>query len=169
MACSHIDGCELFVQFALHPALEVWKQHYCYGDHAGCTRFQLSNRGRPVPLTLLPNGKLVTDTGAAQSAADAGATALFNSIVKRRTRMVQSLIRTGVNINATNIEGRTALMAAAEVGAEDIVQVLLESGADPAAQTYEGETAYDLAVRGGHHRVARLLASGPAKPAASPR
>ena len=29
MSCSHVESCELFVQFALNPALDVWKLHYC--------------------------------------------------------------------------------------------------------------------------------------------
>ena len=85
-ACSHVENCELFVQFALNPALEVWKMHYCQGLFQECIRFRRSTAGKPLPLTLLPNGKLLQANGMAKT--DVGAAAMLDSIVKHRTRMV---------------------------------------------------------------------------------
>jgi len=59
MACSHISDCELFVQFALNPALEIWKKGYCNTDYAACVRYKTAKMGQIVPLSLLPNGKKI--------------------------------------------------------------------------------------------------------------
>ncbi|HHC72541.1 MAG TPA: ankyrin repeat domain-containing protein [Thiotrichales bacterium] len=157
MSCSHVTGCELFVQFAMNPALEVWKEHYCEGEHGRCARYQLSNSGQPVPLTLLPNGKQIT---VVRSETELGATALFNSIIKQRVRMVRSLIRAGVNVNTRNIDGTTPLMAAAEAGNVEIVSMLLESGADPTLTNMHGESAMDVALQHDNEEIAALLAGG---------
>jgi len=157
MPCSHVTGCELFVQFAMNPALEVWKEHYCEGEHTRCARYRLSNAGQPVPLTLLPNGKQVT---VVRSETELGATALFNSILKGRVRMISSLIRARVNVNTRNIDGTTPLMAAAEAGNAEIVTMLLESGADPALTNMHGESALDIALKHDHVEIARLIEGG---------
>jgi len=41
--------------------LRIWKQRYC-GSEEGyqkCARFKLASRGEVVPLSLLPNGRLL--------------------------------------------------------------------------------------------------------------
>lgn len=154
MACSHVKHCELFVQFALNPALDIWKEHYCEGDFNACARFQKSSSGRQIPLTLLPNGALISVGG---NHSICGSTAVFNAILKNRVRMVSSLLKVGVDINARNIDGITPLMAAAEYGAVDIVKVLLSHGADVHAENMYGETALALAEKKGHTDIVGIL------------
>jgi len=154
MSCSHVKSCELFVQFALNPALEVWKEHYCESDHKRCVRYQNSLKNQPIPLTLLPNGKMVSNTRSRQ---ELEATVIFNAILKNRTHMVGSLIRAGVNVNLKNIEGITPLMAAAEVGNEAAIKILLEHHADLSETNEVGETAYEIAMRCGHENAAQML------------
>jgi hypothetical protein len=55
------------------------------------------------------------------------------------------LISAGIDVNAVNKEGKTALMLAAENSENDIVNLLLESGANAASTTRDGKTAWDLA------------------------
>lgn len=70
MGCSHREGCPLFP--LLNKSLRGWRDYYC--DHEdgwrGCARYKLSLTGRPMPITLLPNGhdaKYITDRpGAAE-------------------------------------------------------------------------------------------------------
>lgn len=156
MSCPHVQGCELFVQFALNPALEIWKKHYCNVGNTNCARYKLSNVHQPVPMTLLPNGELLR---VIRSDEQLGSTALFNSIAKHRTRMVRSLIHTGVNINSSNVEGTTPLMAAAEVNSEEIVKLLLENKVDTTLRNIHGQTAYDLAVEQKKTPLINLLSS----------
>lgn len=138
-----MQGCELFVQFALNPALDIWKKHYCQARYEGCARYVMSRKGGAVPLTLLPNGKQIN---AIRTDVEFGTTAMLNCIHKRRIRMAKSLILTGVDINASNVEGTTPLMAAVVAGAEDIVELLLEHDADTSLTNMHGETALDLAI-----------------------
>jgi len=55
--CSHIGSCELFPKFQKRPSLGVWQTFYCKGRFTTCARYRLSLEGKPVPPSLLPNGK----------------------------------------------------------------------------------------------------------------
>jgi len=156
MACSHISGCELFVQFALNPALEIWKKAYCKGEFSVCVRYTTAKKGQLVPLSLLPNGKRIRIN---RSQDELATTALFNCIEKDRLRMAGSLIKTvGVDINACNVEGTTALMAAIEIGSIDMIKFLLSFNPDTTMTNIHGQTAHDLAVEGNDPARIKLLA-----------
>jgi ankyrin repeat protein len=66
-----------------------------------------------------------------------------------------------------NVEGRTALMAAAAGGHVDTVKILLENGANVGTTSVHGRTALDYAQEGGHTAVVNLLNSF--DPQAAPR
>jgi len=70
--------------------------------------------------------------------------------------IVKRLVDMGVNVNNTDIYGRTPLSKAAEGGQEAIVQFLLDRGADNSADG-SGYTPWDWAARNGHSGVFRLL------------
>ena len=57
MKCSHIESCELFPELTTNSALKVWQTFYCSGDFSKCERYKKSVEGKPVPITMLPNGK----------------------------------------------------------------------------------------------------------------
>ncbi len=156
MACSHISSCELFVQFAMNPALELWKVSYCKSaDYSRCARYQSSLNGGAIPLILLPNG-----TSLAENENDGiGAASLFNAIIKQQTNMIRSLMRVGVDLNIKNIEGTTPLMAAAEYGVVDIAKILIENGANIKATNNVSETAYDIAMKHENFDLAKLISS----------
>lgn len=59
MACPHKTSCALFPRLTLRATLQVWIANYCDADHSRCARFQLACSSKPVPLALLPNGKLL--------------------------------------------------------------------------------------------------------------
>ncbi len=67
MSCPNKASCEMFPQLTLNSALKVWQTFYCDGKYEECVRYVRSLEGRPVPVTLLPNGKnmeaVLTDTG----------------------------------------------------------------------------------------------------------
>ena len=156
MACTHIDTCELFVQFALNPALDIWKSAFCNDDYRSCVRYQTALKGQVVPLSLLPNGKKIT---VHRTQDELASTALFNCIAKNRLPMARSLIKTvGVDINTCNVEGTTALMAAVEYGSIDMIKLLLSFNPDTSMTNMHGQTAYDLAVEKHDHARIKLLA-----------
>ena len=164
MSCTHTDDCELYTQFAMNPALQVWKQHYCQGDFKRCVRFQMALRKETVPLNLLPNG---TKVEAPRSANDYNASIVFNAILKSRMSLLESLLRNGADINISNSDGMTPLMAAANNGNMDIIRMLLARGADAHATNGLGETSADIAARMGHGEAAKLLKTAKAGSARS--
>lgn len=58
MACSHRADCPLFPN--LNSSLSGWRTHYCDTEDAwlSCARYTRSLAGKPVPVALLPNGKM---------------------------------------------------------------------------------------------------------------
>ena len=69
----------------------------------------------------------------------------------------------GVDVNARNEHGMTALMRAAHNGHERMVRALLEQGADPNIARYDKFTALALAAFFGHTETVRILIENGAK------
>jgi ankyrin repeat protein len=74
-----------------------------------------------------------------------------------QTETVATLLRRGVDVNARNDEGRTALMFAVINMHPATVQTLLEFGADVIAQADDGFTPLILAACSGDARIAQAL------------
>ena len=74
-----------------------------------------------------------------------------------REGMVGPLLDKGMNVNATNLNGRTALHWAAWSGHEGIVRILLAKGANIAIKDNKMWTALHWAAWKGHLGVVRLL------------
>ena len=51
------ESVKLFPKFKKRPSLGVWQTFYCHGRFTTCARYRLSLEGKPVPPSLLPNGK----------------------------------------------------------------------------------------------------------------
>ncbi|MDR9435753.1 MAG: ankyrin repeat domain-containing protein [Thiohalophilus sp.] len=154
MTCSHTTNCQLYAQFAADASLKLWKQHYCEGLFDQCARYQLALEGKPVPLTLLPNGKMVER----RSKEQISASALFNAIQKQRVGVVRSLIKTGMSSYELRTEdGMTPLMASVTVGNAELVKLMLEYGCDPHATNGEGKRAIDLAKASGFTDCEQIL------------
>jgi len=155
MACSHASTCDLYVQFAADPSIKVWKTHFCDSDFKRCARFELSLQGKPVPLTLLPNGKQINT---AMSDEDRGLHALFNAIQKDRIHMVKAFMKTKVTTGkVVNAEGFTPAMYAASLGRTEIMKAILDQGCNPHHRSNKGETALELAAAAGHQDCVAIL------------
>jgi ankyrin repeat protein len=59
---------------------------------------------------------------------------------------IDRLLASGIDINATDARGRTALHGAALQGYDDVVQALVDRGADVAAEDNDGFTPLDTAM-----------------------
>ena len=70
---------------------------------------------------------------------------------------VRTLIDQGVDVNAAEKDGTTALHWAAHFGDAASVALLIDAGVDPEAVTRNGATAYALACSKGHAEVIKLL------------
>jgi ankyrin repeat protein len=70
---------------------------------------------------------------------------------------VKRLLEKGVDVNAQDKEGATALMYASKAGSTDVVNLLIDAGADVNAQAAGGYTALMIASNNGHVEVIELL------------
>ena len=78
--------------------------------------------------------------------------------------VVESLLKAGAVVDATDSEGYTSLIRASERGDADIVELLLKRNARPNAQTRQGASALMLAARRGNAEIVRLLLDKKADP-----
>lgn len=146
MSCSHSSSCPLFAQFAMEPALAIWKKHFCDGEYTNCARYQMGLKGEVVPITLLPNGKMIEHK--VKSKEEIGGTALFNAILKNRTPMVKSMLSSKMaSVDVVANDGSTPLMVAASIGNTEIVEFLLKEGCNPFKTNNDGYDALVVAQR----------------------
>src|SRR4051812_33942110 len=82
---------------------------------------------------------------------------LMKAAWEGNTGQAQALIHDGIDVNARDAFGRTALLIAASQGHTYIVQVLLEQGADPGVKDNVGTTALIAAEARGYYRIVSLL------------
>src|SRR3954447_13857082 len=73
------------------------------------------------------------------------------------TRNVESVLAAGVDIDASNSHGMTALMRAASHGRAEMVRLLLKHGADPNRTRNDKFTALVLASFFGHEEIVKIL------------
>ena len=155
MPCSHTTNCELYVQFAADPSIEVWRNHFCNSNYKKCARYNLSLTGAIVPLNLLPNGKEIAHE---LDSVDVGLNTLFNAIQKDRMPMVRAMLKAKVSDEKiANSAGVTPLMYAASLGRFSIVELFIENGCNPHHTCSQGQTARDYARQEGHTDCVELL------------
>ena len=82
---------------------------------------------------------------------------LIENCYPDRVHVVRELLEAGVDMEARDFYGNTALIMASSHGYPDVVRVLLEAGADKEAKNNNGYTALTAASRYGHRDVVQLL------------
>ncbi len=105
--------------------------------------------------------KRLLEHGAEVNRADIyGWTPLMRAAFEKRSSVVSALLGSpGLDLDARNEVGATALHLAAFRGSADIVEALMSHGSAPNAVDDEGRTPAEAAVQGGHHALAARLAS----------
>src|ERR687890_275734 len=96
---------------------------------------------------------------------------VFDAVIRELWRVAESgdtdelvhILSRGVDVNARNQHGMTALMHAARNGHERVVRALLEHGADPNITRNDRFTALALAAFFGHTETVRILIENGAK------
>ncbi|HET9220543.1 MAG TPA: ankyrin repeat domain-containing protein [Terriglobia bacterium] len=93
--------------------------------------------------------------------AAAGDLRLIDAVKKSEVQTVKSLLTAKVDVNATDVDGSTALHWAAQRDALELVNVLLAAGANPKASTrYKITPMYFAAMNGNAAIIERLLKAG---------
>lgn len=114
---------------------------------------------RHIVITML--ALLVALTGCSRSTQitrNPESDALFRAARAGHADTVKSLLTSpGVDVNARDEHGNTALIEAARYGHDEVVQALLVAKADVRAKNNEGKTALMVAAEGGHDQIVRLL------------
>jgi len=78
-------------------------------------------------------------------------------ILKQRTREVDYLLEEGVSANAATLDGKTALMFAAQANAAQVMRKLLARGADVNAKAVDGTTVLMCAAQHASADVVEML------------
>jgi ankyrin repeat protein len=75
-------------------------------------------------------------------------------------QITAALLMRGVDVDARQQGGYTALHAAAKRGSGTLSELIMGSGADSRALTDQGQSAADLAAEGGHALLADRIRQG---------
>ncbi len=74
-----------------------------------------------------------------------------------RARLVEFLIKEGVEVNAAEYDGASSFWFCASCGQEKLCKMLVDRGADPRVSTTNGATALHIAAQNGRIDVVRYL------------
>ena len=74
-----------------------------------------------------------------------------------QTEIARPLLESGVDVNAANIYGLTALMRASRAQPGQVIEMLIKHGASVNAKDYRGDTALSIANENGNDAAAKVL------------
>ncbi len=120
-------------------------------------RVDVKNPRLPVIRDLLSELPGQTEGPAASSSPAKVGDAFFVAVAEGNVARVRSILSSGVDANATDRFGRTALEYACQAGHAEVVKLLLAKGADPNAPSSHGSTPLLLAAGNGHVAVVKAL------------
>ena len=80
-----------------------------------------------------------------------------------QTEIVRPLLESGVDVNAANIYGLTALMRASRAQPGPVIAMLIKHGANVKAKDYRGDTALSVANENGNGAAAKVLVEAEAR------
>ncbi|XP_043912348.1 ankyrin repeat domain-containing protein 22 isoform X1 [Protopterus annectens] len=76
---------------------------------------------------------------------------------KHNETVVRTLLKAGVNVNAKDYKGNTALHYACEMKNQRVIPVLLEASADPGIKNKNHESALDIAQRLNFSKIIQMI------------
>ncbi len=124
----------------------------------------MSRRSRVTPLTIVMTAAMLLGVPLVASAADSQ---LADAVERLDRTAVESLLQRSVDVNATQVDGMTALHWAAYHDEVELAGALLRSGADTTVSSRYGVTALSLACTNGSVAMVELLLGAGADPNAT--
>ena len=89
---------------------------------------------------------------------------LFDAVIYNDIKGVREALKNGVDVNAENTWGDTALTLAAWNGRTEITRLLIDEGADVNAENSEGDTALHLAAMNRRTDMVKMFLADGADP-----
>jgi ankyrin repeat protein len=107
----------------------------------------------------IPLCKTLLETGANTNEIHKGdgATPLICASQNGNLKIVQLLLKNGVDVNGKRNDGATALICASQKGHSKIVELLLKNDADDTLKRNDGATALICAERNNYSKIVQLL------------
>lgn len=81
----------------------------------------------------------------------------YETYLEVAMEIVNMLLKNGVEINAQNEEGRTALMYAVSEGSKELTEILIKNGANVNLKDINGDTALIIAIGNENEEISELL------------
>jgi uncharacterized protein len=101
---------------------------------------------------------LIVGVGACRSTQSPETLALLRAAREGHADAVKELVKTpGIDVNAVDESGNTALIEAARFGHDEVARALLAAGASTNVRDKNGKTPLMLAIAGGHEEVVIAL------------
>lgn len=88
-----------------------------------------------------------------------GLSVIHSAAVSNNPLVLTEILKYNLDINSTDKEGWTPLLAAVSTGLIENVKILLDAGADVNIKLHDGTTCLQLAKEKGHKEVVKLLSS----------
>lgn len=140
----------------LHAAVQMGNVEIAAYLLANGAKPNLRDLGRQTPLMMMDEDAtpelfdLLVRYGATVNLVDRRKNTLLHHYAESgdNPEIVRRLVLAGVNVNAVNKEGRTALMIAVENADADFVRAMIDNGADVNAVDRNGTSVVDLAAEG---------------------
>jgi uncharacterized protein len=120
---------------------------------SGCRN---KSENKTEAVTAVPGNSGISDT--------ARSNLIYEASLNGQLSMVRSLLAEGVDVNAKDMDGRTALMYASYNGHVELIRELLEKGAAVNLQDNYGRTALMMASSGPWAAAVKLLLNHQADP-----
>ena len=115
----------------------------------------MHNKCCPILLLLI---SLLVISGCGHSNRSPETESLLRAAREGHADAVEELLKTpGIDVNAKDDNGNTALLEAARFGHDHVARVLLAAGANTKVRDKDGKTPLMLAVAGGHDEVVVAL------------
>jgi ankyrin repeat protein len=151
--------------------VDVVKQLITHGTdlnlaaHHGTTALEIAEREeQPEIARLLRTAGAIEDECTDAPVAPFHDAPLFYAVVENKPDAVEEALQKGANLNATDINGSTALLHAVSLDSDAVAEILVRHGADVNRADLDGRRPLSLAAKAGRRKLVQTLLKAGAEP-----